>query len=201
MLRLAITGGLGSGKSTASSYLRAQGCPVIDADAIGHRVLQTDAKSEVIAALGPAVARRDGAVDTARVAALVFAPGGEPALARLNAILHPRIMAAAEAQLRVWEREGKWLGGVEAALLIEAGLTQGFDHVLLIEAEPELRAARWAARSGGTRAQALARMARQWPDEQKRGHADIVLANNGTMAELEARLDAVLARLRTEVTA
>ncbi len=200
MLRLAITGGLCSGKSTVSNFFRAHGCPVADADALGRQILQGDARPEVLTALGAGIARADGALDPARVAEIVFAPGGEAALARLNAILHPRIMAAADTQLRAWEREGNWLAGVEAALLIEAGLLAGFGHVLLVVAEPELRIARFIARTGGTRAQAQARMARQWPDERKRSCADLVIANNGSVADLEAQLDAVLARLRAEVT-
>jgi dephospho-CoA kinase len=200
MLRLAITGGLCSGKSTVSHFFRAHGCPVADAYALGHTILQGEARQEVLAALGDGILAPGGAIDAARVAALVFVPGGEAALARLNAILHPRIMAAAAAQLRAWEREGNWLAGVEAALLIEAGLLAGFDHVLLVVADVELRIARFTARSGGTRAQAEARLARQWPDARKRSYADLVIANNGSMAELNLQLEAVLARLRAEVT-
>ncbi len=200
MLRLAITGGLCSGKSTVSDYFRAHGCPVADADAIGHQILQGEAKAAVVAALGDDLLQPDGALSPERIAGRVFAPGGEGALARLNAILHPRIVAAAATQLRAWEREGKWLAGVEAALLIEAGLTGGFDHVLLVAADPEVRIARFTARTGGTREQARARIARQWSDDEKRPHADIVIANNGSMAELDAQLQSVLARLRTEVT-
>lgn len=186
MLRLAITGGLCSGKSTVSELLRARGVPVVDADRLGHELLRGEARAEVERGLGTA--------EPARLAEIVFAPGGEEQLQALNRILHPRILERARARMRAWEQNGARAAGVEAALLIEAGLLADFDRVALVTAAEELRIQRWLQR-GGTRAEALARMARQLPDEVKIRQADMVIENNGSKSALEPQVERLLRSL------
>lgn len=200
MLRLAITGGLASGKSTVAGLLRARGIPVVDADALGHELLQGAARAEVIAAFGPGIVEQ-GRISPARLAALVFAPGAEAGLARLNRILHPRIMAEAARRLDEYEKQGREVAAVEAALLIEAGLLQGFDAVVLVAAPAALRRERFVRRSGGDEREAAGRMAQQWPDEEKRRRAQFVIENDGTLADLAARVDAMLRQLPKETPA
>ncbi|MGH9476146.1 MAG: dephospho-CoA kinase [Terriglobales bacterium] len=186
MLRLAITGGLGSGKSTVSALLRGRGVPVVDADRLGHELLQNEARDEVREQFGTA--------EPAALAELVFAPGAGARLEQLNRILHARIMAKAGEQLRQWECAGKAMAGVEAALLIEAGLLAGFDRVVVVAAGAELRVQRYLQR-GGTRAQALARMAHQLPDAAKVEQADIVIDNNGPESALLPQVERMLWQL------
>ncbi|HET9784657.1 MAG TPA: dephospho-CoA kinase [Terriglobales bacterium] len=200
MLRLAITGGLASGKSTVAGLLRARGIPVVDADALGHELLHGEAQAEVVAVFGPDIVE-NGRISPARLAARVFAPGGEAELARLNRILHPRILEEAARRLDEYEKQGREAAGVEAALLIEAGLLAGFDQVVLVTAPPAVRIERFVRRTGADEAQARARLAQQWPDEQKRPQAHFVIENNGTLAELGARVDAMLRQMRKETAA
>lgn len=193
MLKLAITGGLSSGKSTVSALLRERGCPVADADRLGHELLQTEARD--------AVRARFGTVDPARLAAIVFAPGADGALRDLNQILHPLIMARAWEQLRQWQQQGTKVAGIEATLLIEAGLRSGFDHVILVTADPEVRIQRFLRKTGASREQALARMAHQWPDERKLVQADIVITNTGTLAALATEVGRLYDRFLAEANA
>lgn len=200
MLRLAITGGLCSGKSTVSAMLRLLGCPVVDADAIGHELLQGGARAALVKQFGAGIVTPSGAISPVRLAELAFAPGADGALEALNRILHPPIMAAAMAELRQWELDGNTVAGVEAALLIEAGLLAGFDRVVLVVAPEEVRIERFIERTGGTRRQAEARMARQLPDAEKLGRAHCVINNDGTLAATERQVAVMLAQLRAEVT-
>lgn len=199
MIRLAITGGLCSGKSTVAAILRHHGCPVVDADAIGHRLLQGEAKAALVEQFGQNILTPSGAISPVRLANLAFAPGADEALQALNRILHPPIVAAAMAELRQWEQEGLPLAGVEAALLIEVNRLEGFDRVVVVVAEVETRIQRFMARTGGTREQAEARIARQMPDAEKIKRAHFVVNNNGTLAETERQVEEMLAQLRAEV--
>ncbi|MGH9488595.1 MAG: dephospho-CoA kinase [Terriglobales bacterium] len=196
MTRIAITGGLCSGKTTLSALLRERGCPVADADRLGRELLQTQAKAALLARFGTAILDAVGHVEPACLADRVFAHGQEAALADLNRIMHPLILAAAEQQLQYWQTEGADLAGVEAALLIEEKLLAGFDCVVLVVAEVETRIQRFRER-GGSREQALARMARQLPDERKQEQADRVMDNNGSPAALVPQVERLLRDLRS----
>jgi|SRR6185312_2179141 len=197
MLRLAITGGLASGKSSVAELLRQRGIPVVDADALGHEILQGEARDEVVAAFGAGVLQA-GEIAPALLADRVFAPGAEAELATLNHILHPRIMAEASRRLDEYERQGREVAAVEAALLIEANLLRGFDAVVLVTAPAALRAERFRRRTGASEEQAMARLAQQWPDERKRPWAQYVISNAGSREELAGHVDAMLRQLRKE---
>ncbi len=198
MIKLALTGGLCSGKSTVAAMLRERGVFVVDADALGHELLQGEAREAVLARFGAAIAAADGSPDRWRLAAQVFADPG--ALAALEAILHPRIMARAGEAMERAAAAGRGVGAVEAALILEAGLERGFDQVWVVVAEVETRIARFIARSGaghgGTREQALARMARQWSEAEQRRRADVVIENNNGLEATASLVQAALARLK-----
>ncbi|MGH9482022.1 MAG: dephospho-CoA kinase [Terriglobales bacterium] len=200
MIKLAITGGLCSGKSTVSGMLRERGVPVVDADAISHHVLQGEAKAAVVEQFGPGIEGKDGRVVPERLAALVFAPGAHQALTALNKILHPRIIAEADRELRRFGSEGAAMAGVEAALFIEAGRLGGFDKVILVEAGVEERVRRFVARGSGTADQARGRMAHQWSDEEKARYADYIIENDGPLAATARQVEVMLARLQVEVS-
>jgi dephospho-CoA kinase len=198
--RLAITGGLASGKSTVAGLLRARGVPVVDADALGHELLQGAARAAVVAAFGPGILEK-GRISPERLAERVFAPGGEAELAMLNRILHPRIMAEAAHRLHEYEIQGREVAAVEAALLIEAGLLEGFDYVVLVTAPTSARIERFQRRTGADEPTARARLAQQWPDERKRPYAHFVIENTGTEADLARQVDAMLRQMRKETPA
>jgi dephospho-CoA kinase len=190
--KLAITGGLCSGKSTVSAYLREHGIPVLDADALAHQLLQGAARGAVVKAFGRQILE-DGKIAPARLATRVFTHDGA-ALARLESILHPRVMAAAEAGFRQLEAAGAPLAALEAAQLLEAKLTAGFDYILVVVATKTERVKRFVARGSGTAEQARARMAHQMPDAEKVKQADFVVDNH-SRAEARRQLDRILATI------
>src|SRR5208282_1482805 len=138
MKRLGITGGIASGKSVVAGTLRELGFPVIDADRLGHTLMEpgTRAFDEIVAKFGAGVLGADGRIDRGKLGALVFADSGK--LARLNAILHPRVEEEIARQFGEWEREGlKHAAFVEAALLVEAGYQKNLDGLVVAWCKPE----------------------------------------------------------------
>ena len=202
VLRIGLTGGLASGKSTVAARLAGHGIPVLDADAIVHELYLPGAPGAraVAEEFGPDVLDRAGGVDRSRLAQKVF--GDTPALARLNARIHPLVI---ERQ-RVWfeEREavGDLLGVVEATLLVESGGRDRYDIVVVVSAPPEVRLERAVRRSGETEREGLKkRIAAQLRDEEREKAADIVLKSNGAKAELLSRVDDLADRLKAMAAA
>jgi len=202
VLRVGLTGGLASGKSTVAARLAGHGIPVLDADAIVHELYLPGAPGAraVAEEFGPDVLDRAGGVDRSRLAQKVF--GDAPALARLNARIHPLVI---ERQ-RVWfeEREavGDLLGVVEATLLVESGGRDRYDIVVVVSAPPEVRLERAVRRSGETEREGLKkRIAAQLRDEEREKAADIVLKSNGAKAELLSRVDDLADRLKAMAAA
>jgi dephospho-CoA kinase len=182
-----LTGGMASGKSTVARVLAASGARLIEADRLGHDVLEApEARSALAAAFGPAVLDASGRVRRAEVARLAFA--SPQALARLNAISHPRLLAAARGALDEVLAGGlRGVVALEAALLVEWDLGAWCDEVVAVVAPAERRR-EWAAGAHGlTPEQAEARFALQLPDAERVRYADRVVANDGSLADLERR--------------
>ncbi|MGK4004825.1 dephospho-CoA kinase [Sorangium sp. So ce1036] len=191
-----LTGGLGSGKSTVAARFRAQGLPVIDADALAREVVArgTEGLAEVVRALGPEVLQPDGSLDRARVAAMVFS---DPDRRRqLNAIVHPRIAALTAERAAAIEARGEPLACYEAALLVENRLADAFRPLVVVAVPEEIQVARAMARDGATEAQVRARLAAQLPLADKVALADYVIDNAGERAATERQADEVLASIR-----
>jgi len=196
MIRIGLTGGLASGKSTVAGMLRDRGIAVVDADEIAKRILHGQARATVVAEFGAGILAGDGtAIAPEKLAAEVFAPGGEAKLAALNRILHPPTMAAQEAELRRAEAAGARAAAVEAALLLEAGAAAGFDKLVVVTAPQEVRVRRFIERTGASRQHALQRMAAQWPEERKMARADYVIRNGGGLEATREQVDAMLKEL------
>jgi dephospho-CoA kinase len=196
-LRVGLTGGIGSGKSTVAGMLADRGAVVVDADAIARALVEPGqpALAEIVERFGPGVLRADGTLDRPGLAALVF-PDPE-ALAALDAIMHPRIAARSAELLAQAEAAGALVVVYDMPLLVEQGLAGGFDVVLVVLAAPEVRLRRLADR-GIPAADATERMARQATDEQRRAAADLVIENDGDLAALADQVqrawDAIVAR-------
>ena len=191
-MRVGLTGGVGSGKSTVARLLADHGAVVIDADAIAREVVEpgTPGFDAVVDAFGPTVVGSDGRLDRPALAAIVFADGDRRA--QLNAIVHPlvrhrtaELAAAAPADAVVVH---------DIPLLVESELAGGFDFVVVVQADAGTRVARLAAR-GMTPEDARERMAAQASDEQRRAVADVVIENDGSLAELAAAVDDLWQRL------
>jgi dephospho-CoA kinase len=185
VLRIGLTGGIGSGKSTVAALLAERGAVVVDADRLAREVVEpgTPGLAAVVEEFGREVLTDDGALDRAALAAVVFA---DPAArARLDAIVHPRVRARA-AEL-VAAAPPRSVVVQDVPLLVETGQAGSFDLVVVVETDPETRVSRLVDR-GLSAADARARIASQASDEQRRAVADVVLANNGTPEELAAQV-------------
>jgi dephospho-CoA kinase len=194
VLRIGLTGGIGSGKSTVAARLSELGAVVIDSDRLAREVVEVGSPglARVVERFGPSVLLPDGSLDRPRLGALVF--GDPAALADLNAIMHPLIRARSEALGTQAAASGAAAVVHDIPLLVENKLAADFDKVIVVEAPLELRLRRLAGR-GLDAETARARIAAQATDEQRRAVADIVLDNSGSVAELTAQVDAAWAGL------
>jgi len=189
MLRIGLTGGIGAGKSAVAHRLAEHGAIVVDSDRIAREVVEpgTPGLAAVVAEFGAEVLRADGSLDRDRLGALVF--GDDGARSRLNAIVHPLVGRRA-AELAAAAPEGAVLVH-DIPLLVENNLAAGFDLVLVVEAPVELRVARLVRDRGMTEEAAQARIAAQASDAERRAVADVLLHNDGTLAELREQVDKV----------
>ena len=193
-MRIALTGGIGSGKSTVSELLRAKGAVVVDADAIAREIVEPGepALGEIVDAFGPEMIAADGTLHRARLAAVVFADGA--ALARLNEITHPRI-AARSAELLSAAPEGAVVV-YDMPLLVEQGprALAGWDAIVVVDAPDEVRLERLVAR-GMEREDATRRLEAQVGREERRAVADHVLDNSRDLPSLARQVDDLWALL------
>ncbi|MGY1695886.1 dephospho-CoA kinase [Geodermatophilus sp. SYSU D00814] len=176
MLRIGLTGGIGSGKSTVAALLAARGALVVDSDAIAREVVEpgTPGLAAVADAFGPQVLTADGALDRAALASIVFRD--PQARARLDGIVHPLVRARAQEVVAAAPPDAVVVQDVP--LLVETGQAGRFDLVLVVETDLETRLAR-LVRRGLSEDDARARIAAQATDEQRRAVADVVLDNSG----------------------
>ena len=203
MLRVGLTGGIGSGKSTVSARLAVLGAVVLDADKAARAVVEpgTPGLAAITAAFGAGVLGADGSLDRARLAGIVF--NDEAALGRLNAITHPLIRewiaAAEEAAIRA---EGDDVVLVhDVALLAEWGRAKEFDLVIVVDVPAETQLERLTGPRGMAEEQARARMAAQATREERLAVADIVIDNSGSREDLDRRVDEVWGELQARARA
>lgn len=175
MFKAGLTGGIGSGKSVVARIFEVLGVPVFHADDEGKRLLQEDAevKRQVIAAFGGSC-YPDGLLDRQRLAGIVFNNG--EALATLNGIVHP----AVRERFRLWcsDQQAPYVV-MEAAILVESGGHQAFDHLVVVNAPEAVRLERVMKRDGASEEAVRARMRNQADEEVRTAIADTVLVNDG----------------------
>ncbi|MGD0303485.1 MAG: dephospho-CoA kinase [Candidatus Acidiferrales bacterium] len=196
MLRVGLTGGMAAGKSTVASMLRAHDYPVLDADTIGHELLEEgqDAYKDVVATFGIDVLDQHGNIDRAELGKIVFA---EPEkLKVLNTILHPRIGKVVEDWFAALARSSDPpdIAVVEAALLFESGFSHSLDKMMVCWCRPEQQVERMLER-GLTEDEAKQRIAAQMPNEEKLKLADATIDCSGTIEETERLVASALAKL------
>jgi dephospho-CoA kinase len=213
MLRVGLTGGLGSGKSTAAQMFAAKGAQVFSADEIGRELMQPGQAvyAAIVAKFGPGVVKADGPLDRAALARAAF---GEGRIGELEAIVHPAVIARqAELIAEVARRDPDAVTMVESALIFETkyggegGWQKRFDTVILVTAPEELRIARFVERMAGGRvlsdearaaleAEARRRLANQAETERNAAQCQYVLNNGGPVEELRAQVDKIWPLLR-----
>jgi len=192
-----LTGGIASGKSTVAQMLQDLGARAMDADRIGHELIQPSlpAYREIVARFGPEILAPSGEIDRGRLAGLVFADPGK--LRALNAILHPPILERVE-QLA----EGYLLADpravvvVEAALIYEAGLVERFQKVIVAWCRPEQQIERLIANTGLSPHAAEQRLAAQMASEEKRSRADYVIDTSGSKEDTRRQVQTLYPQLR-----
>jgi dephospho-CoA kinase len=217
MLRVGLTGGLGSGKSTAARMFAAKGAYVFYADEIGREMMQPGQAvyAEIVARFGPGVVRTDGALNRAELGRMAFgASGNAGRIGELEAIVHPAVIARqAELIEEVAARDADAVAMVESALIFETkyggvgGWQRRFDKIIFVRASPELKIARFVARARGEEtlseaarlgleAEARRRLANQVETERNAARCDYVLTNDGSVEALQAQVDGLWPVLR-----
>src|SRR4051794_22434975 len=193
MLRVGLTGGIGSGKSEVPRMLAGHGARVIGADVVAREGVApgTPGDARVVEAFGPAVLADDGSLDRAALAARVFADPEE--LAALNAIVHP-LVRARTAELMA-EAPDDAVVVNDVPLLVEVGLASTYDLVVVVDAPEDVRLERLVGR-GLSSADARARMAAQAAREDRLAGADYVIENAGSLADLTSRVDQLWRELK-----
>jgi dephospho-CoA kinase len=191
-VRIGLTGGIGSGKSTAAARFAELGAVVIDSDLIAREVVAvgTPGLERVVQRFGNSVLAADGTLDRPKLGGIVFADPA--ALADLNAIVHPLVRERSD-ELVAAAGEGAVLVH-DVPLLVENGMATAFDAVVVVQAPLELRLER-LERRGLAPDVAQARIAAQASDEERQAVATVVLDNSGSVAELRAQVDATWPRL------
>lgn len=208
MLRVGLTGGLGSGKSTVAQMLASHGAYVLSADEIGRELM---AKGQpvfwaVLRHFGPEILHEDGTLDRMALAKVAF---GEGKAEELNALVHPAVIARQmKLTAEIGTRDPHAVVVVESALLFETkyggegGWQKRFDRIVLVRAAEELKVSRFVARSlpgakvnpafaGEIHAEAKRRLGLQLDDDWKAAHSDFILLNDGSLQDLQAQVDAL----------
>jgi dephospho-CoA kinase len=196
MKRLGLTGGIASGKTAVARMLRELGFRVIDADALGHEVMEpgTRAYNEIVREFGAGIVDADGRIDRGKLGAIVFADAEK--LKRLNAIVHPRVEEEMVRLFREWEKSGVADAAfVEAALLVEAGYQKNLDGLVVAWCRPEQQIERLLAR-GMNELEARRRIAAQMPAEEKLKFATEKIDCSGSLEETLRQVENLAARLR-----
>lgn len=180
MIKAGLTGGLASGKSFVAAALASWGCYVVQADDLGHQVLAQngEAYADVLREFGPGILAANGDIDRRMLAEQVF--HDPDALARLNAMVHPRVIHREEQLVAEFgAREPHGIAVVEAAILIETGSYRRFDRTILVFCAQEQQIERAMRREGAAQSDVTARIGRQMPLEEKRKYADFVIDTSG----------------------
>lgn len=191
MIVLCLTGSIGMGKSTTLEMFAAEGCPVLEADAVVHALYRGAAVAPVAAAFPGVVA--DGEVDRERLAAHLLAHPED--FARIEAIVHPLVREVQRAFLAEAEAGGAAVAVLDIPLLYEAGGNRCCDAVAVVTAPPEAQRARVLARPGMTEERLTALLGRQISDAEKRRRADFIIDTGQGMEAARAAVHDVLTAL------
>src|SRR3954469_16717394 len=190
MLRVALTGGIATGKSYCLARFASLGVPTIDADRLAREAVAPGSRAleQVTARFGSSILKTDGSLDRASLGRIVFSD--RTARADLEAIVHPE----------VYRRIGDWfatlpprtrLAIADIPLLFETGHTHDFDRVVVVACEPREQLRRLMARDGLTESDARARLDAQWPIEEKEARADFVIRTDAAVADTDAQVRTV----------
>jgi dephospho-CoA kinase len=197
MLRVALTGGIATGKSYVLDQFLRRGVPSVDADALTRGVMAagTEASQAIAGRFGADMLRPDGAVDRQKLAPIVFADAA--ARRDLEAIVHPAVYRAIAAAIRGFERLGGYsLVVVDVPLLYETGHAGDFDRVIVTSCSPDTQLQRLVRRDGLTEDEARQRLVVQMSTADKVARADFVIQTDGTFGETDRQVEDTYRKLR-----
>jgi len=211
MIRVGLTGGIASGKSTVGEMFVALGAHLIQADTLAHQLMQPGEAvyEEVVRHFGTAILDPDGRVNRPRLAEAAFGPpepnpaSRPPRIQELNQIVHPAVVKRQEEWMEeIGRRYPRSVAMVEAALILEAGAAHQFARLVVVTCQPEQRVERWAQRVQvdleTARREVMRRMAAQLPDQQKIKAADFVIDNSRSLDQTAKQVQAAFAQLKQE---
>jgi dephospho-CoA kinase len=200
MLRIALTGGIATGKSYVLGQFSQRGIPVLDADALVHGVMAADTEptTAIAGRFGADVLKADGSVDRAKLGAIVFADA--EARRDLEAIVHPAVYRAITTGLRGFESLGGYaMAVVDVPLLYETGHEREYDRVIVTVCDPQEQLRRLAAR-GLSEEEAHLRLAAQLSPQEKAARADFVVHTDGSHEETDRQVEEIISRLLSETS-
>ncbi len=200
MLRVGLTGGVSCGKTTVAQMLAQRGAHVVLADEVAHQLMRPGEPVyyEVVRHFGPDIVGIDGAIDRKKLAEAAFGSGR---IQELNQIVHPAVIAHQDDWMKeMAAKDPAGISVVEAALMLEAGVGKRFDKLVVVICTLPQKIERFARRHNldlaAAEREVARRMAAQLPEEEKVRAADYVIDNSGSLADLEAKVDTLMAELR-----
>ncbi len=200
MLRVGLTGGVACGKSTVAKMFADLGATIVDADTIAHELYRPghEVLQELVNHFGPEILKPNGELDRAKLATLVFDCGR---VEELNKIVHPAVIRQQDQWMRsLGEKDPNAVAIVEAALILEAGVKDRFDRIMVVTCKPEQKVKRFAQRTGMSedtaRADVERRTKAQMPDEEKARRADFVIDNSGSVEETRHQVQRIYSELK-----
>jgi len=196
MLKVGLTGGIGSGKSTASKFFEKLGAFILDADKEAKNLLEKNeiVQHEVISEFGTDIINATGKVDKNKLARVAFQDVDHQR--RLNSVVHPYIYDLIDKKFDKVLSDGKYdVFIIDAAMIYESGYDIHLDYIIVITAQLKNRMERALARKTLTREEILKRIEFQWPEEEKVGMADFVIHNDGTEKELNDNIKSLIKKL------
>jgi len=200
MLRVGLTGGIATGKSTVGAMFVELGCHLIESDQITHQLFEPGqaVHAAVVQQFGKRILAGDGTIDRRILGDIVFKD--PQARAKLNSLVHPAIIQRQQEWLK--EMDAQDPGGiaiVDAALMIEVGTYKNYDKVIVVTGSPEIQRERLRARSALSEEQIESRIRSQMPTEEKLKYADFVIDNSGSIGSTRAQVERVYRQLRAAV--
>jgi len=197
MLKVGLTGGIGSGKSTASKFFEKLGAFILDADKEAKNLLEKNeiVQHEVISEFGTDIINATGKVDKNKLARVAFQDVDHQR--RLNSVVHPYIYDLIDKKFDKVLSDGKYdVFIIDAAMIYESGYDIHLDYIIVITAQLKNRMERALARKTLTREEILKRIEFQWSEEEKVGMADFVIHNDGTEKELNDNIKSIIKKLK-----
>ena len=198
MLLIGLTGNIGSGKSTVAQLLSERGATIIDADVLARRAVElgSPAYKSIVERWGTSILAPDGSIDRAALRRIVFTDPAE--LEQLNALVHPEVERMRASLVEQARHRGDRLVVCDIPLLFERRMTDSFDRIVLVDAPRPVRLERLVRERGLRETEAMDMIVAQMPAELKRARANHVIDNDGTLTQLDKRVEEVWSSLQQQ---